>query len=75
MGVLQREEDLGYDTTKEIFRMDGICIVEYSDIIQDLPADAINPLAIVKRNGRPYIIHSLFHPLREYLPYKSYLSP
>jgi predicted SnoaL-like aldol condensation-catalyzing enzyme len=42
-----------YHTMAEFFRMDGTCIVEHWDVMQDFPADAKNPLAMLNGQTLP----------------------
>jgi predicted SnoaL-like aldol condensation-catalyzing enzyme len=44
-----------YHTMAEFFRMDGTCIVEHWDVMQDFPADAKNPLAMLNGQTLPSV--------------------
>jgi predicted SnoaL-like aldol condensation-catalyzing enzyme len=44
-----------YHTMAEFFRMDGTCIVEHWDVMQDFPADAKNLLAMLNGQTLPKV--------------------
>jgi predicted SnoaL-like aldol condensation-catalyzing enzyme len=60
-GVVQVWEarNKAYHTMAEFFRMDGTCIVEHWDVMQDFPSDAKNPLAMLNGQALPSVNHTV----------------
>jgi predicted SnoaL-like aldol condensation-catalyzing enzyme len=48
-----------YHTMAEFFRMDGTCIVEHWDVMQDFPLDAKNPLAMLNGQTLPSVNYTV----------------
>jgi predicted SnoaL-like aldol condensation-catalyzing enzyme len=49
----------GYHTMAEFFRMDGTCIVEHWDVMQEFPPDAKNPLAMLNGQTLPSVNYTV----------------